>query len=238
MSLRGAAREGRGATSESRLSWRARRPCHRSVATRRAAFVVKTRPIPTITNARPICPPGDPPAREPGEQHSSHSHRDQADDHEDRREPQTEDEDGEEPEEQLAARDRGEQDGQRARIRQQSAGDAEPEQDAEDSAGRASPSRGRACGVDPTRGGATAYSRRLHPGRSTGGPTGFATSRDRCRRPGIRSRRRDTPRLAPISQVEPRVARTATSTIPLVCDSVTNSPRTKASIGRPRTPTM
>ena len=27
--------------------------------------------------------PGDPPAREPGEQHSSHSHRDQADDHED-----------------------------------------------------------------------------------------------------------------------------------------------------------
>ena len=83
MSLRGAAREGRGATSESRLSWRARRPCHRSVATRRAAFVVKTRPIPTITNARPICPPGDPPAREPGEQHSSHSHRDQADDHED-----------------------------------------------------------------------------------------------------------------------------------------------------------
>ena len=167
MSLRGAAREGRGATSESRLSWRARRPCHRSVATRRAAFVVKTRPIPTITNARPICPPGDPPAREPGEQHSSHSHRDQADDHEDRREPQTEDEDGEEPEEQLAARDRGEQDGQRARIRQQSAGDAEPEQDAEYSAGRASPSRGRACGVDPTRGGATAYSRRLHPGRET-----------------------------------------------------------------------
>src|SRR5207245_2419590 len=30
-------------------------PCHRSVATSRAAFAVKTRPTPTITSARPIC---------------------------------------------------------------------------------------------------------------------------------------------------------------------------------------
>src|SRR3989449_1846762 len=211
-------------------------PCHRSVATSRAAFAVKTRPTPTITSARPICTHAT--QRLVSQVRSIRPTR-------------------------TASRPTTTRTDANPRLKTRTVKSPRiswPPAIAASKMAKApgsgssppatpSPSRMARLGRARVTASMSCVWYRPHPWRWNTVPSSLrAIERGphwlrsiqrpmRMTRHPVPAARYASTRCG-ISHVEPSAARTATRTIPLVCDSVTNRPRTKASIGRPRTPTM